>query len=218
MAKNFDIEVFAPIGSGTNFIVWWICKGKGHVHQLDVLTLDEFIEQKQIIDPPDTRTTRILYCPDNNEYSTNHPEVRGCHPFHFIFHEPESLAQKQIYLEFDGETKDFCQQLYFFKHTETRTKKPQTIFGAPNKLLGYHIDVDNLTNQEAIDLDYRSTNTIKKKLQHKDGHTIDYRKFFFENDIEHIKEVAKFIGFEASNEHIELIKEYTYKNRKKIGD
>ena len=219
MAKNFDIEVFAPIGSGTNFLVWWICRGKGYLHEFDELPLHEFTQQKKLIDtPPDGTITRILYCPDNNEYITNHPKVRGCHPFHFIFNEPESLAQKQLYLDFDDVAKKFCQELYFFKHTEKRDRKPQTIFGAPNKLLGYHINIDNLSNQEAINLDYKFTNTIKNKMKHKDGYTIDYTKFFFDNDMEHIKEVAQFIGFEASKDDIELITEYTNKNRKKIGD
>ena len=216
MAKNFDIEVFAPIGSGINFCIWWICRGKGYLHQLDVLTLDEFIKQKQAIDTPEP-IPRILYCPDNNEYSTNHPKVRGCHPFHFVFNDPESQAQKQIFFEFNDVAKKFCQALYFFKVSAKREWKPQTVFCDPNKLIGYHVDVENMTNQQAIDLDYKLANIVKKRLQHKGGYTIDYAKFFLDIDVDHIKEVAEFVGFEASKEDIELIKEYTETNRKKIG-
>tara|TARA_Y100001937_G_scaffold124653_1_gene189797 strand:+ start:1292 stop:1960 length:669 start_codon:yes stop_codon:yes gene_type:complete len=217
MAKNFDIEVFAPIGSGTNFLGWWICNGKEYAHEFDVLPLAQFNEQKKLIDSPDGPTTRILFCPDNNEYMTNHPKIRLCHPFHFIFNEPESLAPKQIYLNFDAECKKFCQKLYFYKHSERINDKPQIIFDAPNKKLGYHIMLDNLSNQEAIDLDYKCISTIQKKLAHKDGFTIDYRKFFIERDHNHINEVADFIGFNPSN-NFESIEQYTQHNRKKIGN
>ena len=98
-------------------------------------------------------------------------------------------------------------------------KIPQEVFDPPNKLIGFHINVDNLTNQQAIDLDYKLSPFVKNKLKHLDGFTINYRKFFFDHDEAHIKEAANFIGFDITNELIEVIKEYTNKNKQIIlGD
>ena len=92
------------------------------------------------------------------------------------------------------------------------------MFDLPNKRIGFHINSDNLTNQQAIDLDYKLSSFVKNKLKHLDGFTINYRKFFFDYDEAHIEEVANFIGFDITNELIEVIKEYTNKNKKLLRD
>ena len=98
MAKDFELEIFGPVGAGMNFLVWWACKGKGYFHRFQNISLDELIyvvmneelalkNNQEVVGSSEltSGTTRILYCPETNEYQTNHPYVRVHHPFHFMF-------------------------------------------------------------------------------------------------------------------------------------
>ena len=219
MVKNskLEIEVFCPVGAGSSFFVWWILTGKKIPFDYYSLSLDKFnIERKQIDKTVDT-SKRILYCPDNNEYMVNHPSIRACHPFHFMFNEPISYAKKQIYFEINNKIKSFCQNLFFYKQGQHLNNVKQTIFEKTNEVIGFHPNLDNLNNKKTIDMDYNLMSTVKKRLGESNSITLDYEKFFLKLDKQHMHD-ANFIGFDLSDYMFDVVKQYTKLNKQKLGE
>lgn len=219
MVKNskLEIEVFCPVGAGSSFFVWWILTGKKIPFDYYSLSLDKFNSERKPHDKTANTSKRILYCPDNNEYMVNHPSIRACHPFHFVFNEPISYAEKQIYFAFNNKTKLFCKNLFFYKQGQNSDSDRQTIFLDTNKKLGFHVNLDNLDNKKTIDMDYDLIATIKKRLGENNSITLDYEKFFLQLNKQHMQDVANFIGFELSDYMFDVVKQYTRLNIEKLG-
>ena len=135
-----------------------------------------------------------------------------------MFNEPISYAKKQIYFEINNKTKLFCQNLFFYKQCQDLNDVKQTIFKKTNEVLGFHPNLDNLSNQKTIEMDYNLITTVKKRLGESNSITLDYEKFFLKLDKQHMQDVANFIGFDLTDYMFDVVKQYTKLNKQKLGE
>ena len=115
---------------------------------------------------------------------------------------PYNKINKRLLIGLSDETKQFCTTLFFGKNRDFITKL------GPNHS-------DKHTHVQCLDLDMRSSAGVNKKLSSLDAPniTLDYKKFFLEQDQAHIDSVAEFIGFRSTKESNEFIKQYNLRNQ-----
>jgi len=165
-----------------------------------------------------------------NEYMSYNPDIRTLHPFDYVFGDyhfhahkdnksslgfelklgpagtkqikREDKINKRLLIGLSDETKQFCTTLFFGKNRDSITKL------GPNHS-------DKHTHVQCLDLDMRSSAGVNKKLSSLDAPniTLDYKKFFLEQDQAHIDSVAEFIGFRSTKESNEFIKQYNLRNQ-----
>jgi hypothetical protein len=218
MQTSFDI-VF-PIGAAGNFIKYWIGVGLGYFEEKDPIPLEYW--NKYYPPPHDDSDLNLVpssnWCEEINEYCVQDKRLPGRHPSHIMFSDPNYQIHngcKRVLVD-SYDCKDYVFNLFKIKKTlsSKETNWESLTKGPIDEDEGPTLRTAQMKFEDKVKLDSKICRAVYKRLQQQNIPSVilDYKKFFIEQSIMHIDEVANFVGFDSSDATLNLIKYYTERN------
>jgi len=219
MQTSFDI-VF-PIGAAGNFIKYWIGVGLQYFNEKDPIPLKNW--NKYYPPPQDDSDPNLApssnWCKEINEYCVQDKRLLGRHPSHIMFSEPDyEIADhcKRVLVD-SYDCKDYVFNLFKIKKTlsSKETNWESLTKGPVDEDKGPTLKTAQIKFEDKVKLDSKICRAVNKRLRQQDIPSVilDYNKFFIQQSISHIDDVANFVGFESTNATTNLIKYYAERNQ-----